>query len=166
MIRKLVSFLAALAIFSFAVHADDGSPKGKRKVSVKCGGALVSITCEKTIDRDYPEDPRQCNHNTLAFTMPDGRVILPTPPERFDPTKTPVALSCRLAARDKRYYVVVKLSNGHEDCGPCTTYHLFDQLGNRLTADESDAMKQFARAVRQLGISYGGEFVRIEGGTK
>lgn len=121
-------------------------------IEFQCGQYKVAIACGKIFDPEYPQDKRQCNHNTLSFTGADGKVVVPVSPKGFDETKTPVSMACALG-KDGRHYVVVEFNNGPRDCIQCLTYHLFASNGTRLTADMTDRMAQLASFRKKLNIT-------------
>jgi hypothetical protein len=156
----IVSSLLSISIQA----APDLSTISPRKIELLCGQHTVTITCGKVIDPDYPEDTRQCNHNTLSFTGSDGKVVIPSSPKGFDTWKTPVSMACN-QGKDGRYYVTVEFSN----CAyyvQCMTYHLFKSNGKRLTADLTDRMSQFGSVGKKLGISSYAKHIYIEGEPK
>ncbi len=154
---KMLTFVMVLlnAISCSAGNKTAGSTSPKqspRKIEMKCGEYTVAITCRKQIDPSNPQDERQCNHNTLTFTGPEGKMFIPSTPKGFDESKTPVSMSCGQSKKNGRFYVTIEFSNGPTDCVPCMTYHLFESNGNRLTADKTDAMRQYDKAIKNLRI--------------
>lgn len=135
------------------------SAQGVREVSLECGGTKAVLTCGKVAD---PEDPRACNDNKLIFQLSTGQKLSILPPKGFDASKTPVALSCNVGKSDGKHYISVELNNGHRDCLPCMTYHLFDPSGQRLTADKTNAMRQLGAFSKKVGGFQYGEPVVIE----
>lgn len=152
--------------FSIAalVTAAEVNAETLRKIELQCGQDMVAIICDHKSSLDYPEDRRQCNHNTLSFTNLDGKVFIPRTPKGFDETKTPVSMSCT-QGKDGHHYVIVEFNNGPKDCIPCLTYHLFASSGRRLSADVSNRMQQFDKTSKRLGISFTQQ-IYIEGDSK
>ncbi|MCZ8252614.1 MAG: hypothetical protein O9318_09105 [Hylemonella sp.] len=138
------------------------SAQGAHEVSLECGGTTVVLTCGRAADPDDPGDPRACNDNKLTFKLSTGGQVPILPPQGFDASKTPVAMSCDVGKGNGKNYVSVEFNNGHRDCLPCMTYHLFDPSGRRLTADKTNAMRQLGEFSKKVGGFHYGKPVVIE----
>jgi len=147
-----------------AIQNEANTAAPPKKIEFQCGQHTVAITCGKAFDPDYPEDTRQCNHNMLSFTGPDGKTISPTPPKDFDRRKTPTGMTCAQSNNGK-YYVTVELSLGVGSAVQWITFHLFESSGKRVTADLTEHMSEFGKSMKILEIPYT-KFIYIEGETK
>lgn len=138
----------------------------KQGIELQCGKHTAAITCGNIFNSVDARMGRKCNHNTLTFTGPDGKVIEPPPPKskKFDfYGKTPVGFGCD-KSQDGRYYIEVDYSSCLGNENSCITTHLFTSTGDRLTADISDRMEQLHKARTKLGLTHITlPFIYIEG---
>lgn len=157
-------FIAVTALIT-AVTAQAETPQvTAKKVEIQCGQYKVAISCGKVFNKENPDDERQCNHNTLSFTSPDGKAFIPASPKGFDETKTPTSFSC-IQGNDGRYYVEVEFNNGWGG-NEALTFHLFEPNGRRLSADQTHLMVQYENARKKYGITKFGKWINIEGDRK
>ena len=163
--HHMIHFLFAITVLANAVsvlaQTTETSP---RKIELQCGQHKVAITCSKVPDPDHPEDKRQCNHNTLSFTNPDGKAFISEQPKNFRQEfvvkKEPVGIACA-QGKDGKHYITVVYSVGPIGCGPCSTADLFESSGKRLTVNSRNLDSIHARR----GIPYVNS-IYIEGDNK
>lgn len=134
-----------------------------KRIELHCGQHTVAIICGKIFDPEHPE--KQCNHNTLSFTGPNGKTKIIDPPKGLDSRKTPMGMSC-VKGNNAKYYVEVYLAPDINAGVQWTTFHLFESSGKRLTADLTDRMSQFGRLGKVLQIPYDTKMIYIEGEMK
>ena len=72
-----LSFCLPLVFCLSPAHAGERSDTA-RSISMTCGGTKVEIVCGYN-EKPSEIDDRVCSHNTLTFTLPDGKVIAATP---------------------------------------------------------------------------------------
>lgn len=158
-VARALSVVGVLCWESNAYCADQPNAK---KIEMQCGMHRVQISCGKQVDPEYPEDERQCNHNTLKFVDRNGGILTPPVPKTFDETKTPVAMGCERSRETGDYFVTVLFSNGPNDCLHCITYNLFAEDGIRLTAESTDNNSKRAKLSKKLELEKIGKWLEIE----
>ncbi len=152
--KSILSSLIFVLSMGRALASENDTSHAKQKIELQCGQHLVAISCGNVFDSVDERLGRKCNHNTLTFTGPDGKVIEPPPPNRkgFDfHGKTPVGFGC-YKAKNGNYYVEVDYSSCLGNFNACMTTHLFTSAGDRVTADISDRMEQLHKAGTRLEL--------------
>lgn len=158
--NKIAILLIVLTSVSYAQDLPS-----QRKIEVKCGQHIVSITCGKElVDKNYADDGRKCNRNTLNFADAKGNIVTIKQPKNFHQEfvveKTPTALACA-KGNDAHYYVTVKFSAcpASAQYPGCEVVDLFTSDGKRLTVNG----KYLDSLEEKYGIQYS-EYLEIEGG--
>jgi hypothetical protein len=127
---SFLPFCLSLILLLSPAYAGDRSDTA-RTISMTCGGTKIEIVCGYN-EKPSEIDDRVCSHNTLTFTLPDGKVIAPPVPESHDPGSTPVGLSCE-EGKDRSIYLLVEYLNGSHSCSGCHFIAIFNPLGERLS---------------------------------
>lgn len=123
-------FCLSLILLLSPAYAGDRSDTA-RSISMTCGGTKVEIVCGYN-EKPSEIDDRVCSHNTLTFTLPDGKVIAPPVPESHDPGSTPVGISCA-NGNDGNRYIPVEYLSGSYNCSKCSVLEIFSPSALRLT---------------------------------
>lgn len=126
--KFFLSFCLPLVLLLSSAHAGERSDTA-RSISMTCGGTKVEIVCGYN-EKPSEIDDRVCSHNTLTFTLPDGKVIAPSVPKSHDPGSSPESLYCAYGKRDNDTYVIVTYSSGSHDCAKCHLSEVFSKEGD------------------------------------